>query len=300
MKQKIKSQISLTLSFFIIIFILFSTVALLAGDLPEIKKQGVLRHVGIVYANFVTGSGDGMDVELLQLFANYIGVEYKFVKSSWSNVIGDLTGKKVKPKGNGIKVLGRVPIKGDIIACGLTILPWREKIVNFSIPTFPTQVWLIAKADSPIKPIVPTGDVLKDIAKVKALLKGHTVLGLENTCLDPSLYGLEKAGAKIKFFKKDLNLLSFAVIKGEAETTLLDAPDAMIDLIKWGGKIKVIGPVSKKQKMACAFSKNSPILKETFNTFLKKSKKDGTYIRIVKKYYPAVFNYFPDFFKNKD
>ncbi len=36
-----------------------------ARDLDEIKKSGVLRHLGVPYANFVTGSGDGMDVELV-------------------------------------------------------------------------------------------------------------------------------------------------------------------------------------------------------------------------------------------
>ena len=28
-------------------------------DLSDIKKRGVLRHLGVFYANFVTGSGDG-------------------------------------------------------------------------------------------------------------------------------------------------------------------------------------------------------------------------------------------------
>lgn len=37
----------------------------LAADLDEIKARGELRHLGIRYANFVTGSGDGFDVELV-------------------------------------------------------------------------------------------------------------------------------------------------------------------------------------------------------------------------------------------
>ena len=47
----------------------FSTSALRAADLQEVKQRGVLRHLGIPYANFVTGSGDGLDVELVKLFA---------------------------------------------------------------------------------------------------------------------------------------------------------------------------------------------------------------------------------------
>jgi ABC-type amino acid transport substrate-binding protein len=65
----------------------------LAADLQEIKEKGVIRHLGIPYANFVTGSGDGLDVELVKLFAQDLGVRYEYVEASWESVIGDLTGK---------------------------------------------------------------------------------------------------------------------------------------------------------------------------------------------------------------
>lgn len=39
-----------------------------AADLPEIKARGELHHLGIRYANFVTGAGDGFDAELTQGF----------------------------------------------------------------------------------------------------------------------------------------------------------------------------------------------------------------------------------------
>lgn len=207
-------------------------------DLPEIKRRGVLRHIGVPYANFVTGSGDGMDVELIQLFAKHLGVRYEYVQTCWQDVIGDLIGKKVKPNGYDVKVLGKVPVKGDIIANGFTVLPWRQKIVKYSIPTFPTQVWLIARADFPLKPISPTGFIDRDIHAVKALLKGHSILGAAGTCLDHSLYGLDKIGAKPIFFSGNLNQMVPAVIKGDAETCILDVPDTLVALEKWPGSIK--------------------------------------------------------------
>ena len=48
-----------------------------ADDLQDIRERGVLRHLGVPYANFVTGSGDGMDVEIVQLFARHLGVRYE-------------------------------------------------------------------------------------------------------------------------------------------------------------------------------------------------------------------------------
>lgn len=55
----------------------------MAGDLQDAKKSVVLRHLGIPYANFVTGDGDGMDVELIQKFAKPLGVNYQYVKTDW-------------------------------------------------------------------------------------------------------------------------------------------------------------------------------------------------------------------------
>ena len=281
----------------IAMFAVVSASSSSGADLSEIEKTGVLRHLGVPYANFVTGSGDGLDVELVTLFAQHLGVEYEYVKTSWKDVIGDLSGKKVKSKGDDVEILGNVPVKGDIIANGLTILSWRKKIVDYSIPAFPTQVWLITQADSPMKPIKPSGDTNKDIAAVKALLRGHSVLGKANTCLDPSFYGLEEAGAVVRLFEGGLNELAPAIINRDAETAILDVPDVLIALEKWPGKVKVIGPVSPMQSMGYAFSKASLRLRDSFNRFFEQCKKDGTYVRLVKKYYPAVFRYYPEFFE---
>jgi len=267
------------------------------ATLQEIKERGVLRHLGIPYSNFVTGSGDGLDVELVKLFAQSLGVNYQYVEATWDSVIGDLTGKRVKAEGDKLIILGEVPIKGDIIANGFTMLDWRKKIVDFSIPTFPDQIWLVARADSSLKPIIPQGTVEKDIASVKALLKGRSLLGRSCTCLDPTLYSLKKTGARIKFFPGNLNDLAPAIIKGEAELTLLDVPDALVALEKFPGKIKVIGPITDRQYIGCAFAKNSPELREAFNRFLEKAKADGSYRELVRRYYPKIFNYFRDFFE---
>jgi hypothetical protein len=45
-----------------------------------------------------------------------------------------------------------------------------------------------------------------------------------------------------------------ALIAGESESTLLDVPDAPIALQKWTGQVKIIGPISEVQMMACAFA----------------------------------------------
>ncbi|GAB6162936.1 hypothetical protein JCM12298_20960 [Desulfothermus naphthae] len=42
--------------------IFLAAQSIYAFDLPEIKKRGVIRHLGVPYANFVTGAGDGFSV----------------------------------------------------------------------------------------------------------------------------------------------------------------------------------------------------------------------------------------------
>jgi ABC-type amino acid transport substrate-binding protein len=270
-----------------------------AADLDQIKQRGVLRHLGIPYANFVTGNGDGMDVELIMLFAKYLGVKYEYVPTDWGTVVPDLIGRKVKVKGSEVELLESVPVKGDMIANGFTVLPWRGKVVNFSEPTFPSQIWLIARADSPVRPIKPTGVIEKDIELTRALMKGKGVMSLEKTCLDPLLYNLAATSANVIPFHGKLNELAPAVINNDAEMTILDVPDALVALGKWPGKIKIIGPISDKQVMGAAFPKDSPKLLEAYNKFLEKIQKDGTYLRIVKSYYPSAPLYFPAFFKGK-
>uniref|UniRef100_UPI00260028DB transporter substrate-binding domain-containing protein n=1 Tax=uncultured Thiodictyon sp. TaxID=1846217 RepID=UPI00260028DB len=150
-------------------------------------------------------------------------------------------------------LLGETPIRGDVIANGMTVIPWRAKVVAFAAPTFPTQVWLVSRADLAVSPIRPSAVLDKDIAATKALMPRRTLLGKANTCLDPELYDIKATGAKITMFKGTLNELAPAVINGESELTLLDVPDALVALQKWPGEIKVIGPVSERQDMAPAF-----------------------------------------------
>jgi len=272
-----------------------------AEDLDDVLRSGTLRHLGIPYANFVTIDGQGLDVELMQAFAKHLGVKYQFVESSWQDIIGDLTGIKIKVEGDTVTRIGTATKKGHVISTGFTVLPWRRKIVSFSERTFPSGIWLVARSDSPLTPIKPTGNIDKDIELVKKQLKGFSILGLKDSCLEPSMYGIDKTGATIRFFPPDGDLSGMipSVIAKNADATLIDVPVALIALAKWPGKIKVIGPVSKPQEMACAFAQDSPKLREAFAKFFTEFIHEGKYKAIVSKYYPSVFSYYPDFLSDK-
>jgi ABC-type amino acid transport substrate-binding protein len=66
--------------------------------------------LGVPYANFVTGGGDGLDVELMKLFARHLGVEYRYVRSTWADVIPDLVGKRVSFEGGSLRQVADVTV----------------------------------------------------------------------------------------------------------------------------------------------------------------------------------------------
>ncbi|GAD80366.1 transporter substrate-binding domain-containing protein [Vibrio ezurae] len=288
------------------IALLFIVKPTYAYDLDEVKEAGVIRHIGIPYANFVNYintdgpyTAQGLDIELIQGFAAYLGVEYQFVPSTWNSAFGALTGTEAIYKDNVIQHGKAVPITGDVIANGATILPWREQLLDFSDDYFPSAVWLISRVDSTLQPITPSGSLDKDINTVKELLRGHDVLAMEQTCLDPNLYDLYKTGATIILPEKarKLNEMVPAILNNDADNTLLDVPDTLIALEKWPGEIKVIGPISEEQFMAAGFRKDSPKLRAAFNDYLRDIKRNGTYNHLVEKYYPSVFYYYSDYFE---
>jgi len=287
----------------IVLFLTFAMIISFPADIPaqdldQIIKNGTLRHLSIPYANFNSGAGDGLDIEIIKLFADHIGVKYEYVETDWPSVIKDLTGKVVKPSGEEIEITGESEVKGDIVANGFTVLPWREKALSFSSPTFPTQVWLIANAESELAPIKPTGNLADDIKATRKLVKGTTVLGKSGTCLDLSLYNLEADGATGKNFEGTLNELAPALLEGESDLLILDVPDALVAINKWPGKIKILGPMSEMQMMGSGIRLENPKLLESYNGFLATIKSNGKYLELVRKYYPDVFNYYPEFFND--
>ncbi|MFT6926473.1 MAG: ABC-type amino acid transport substrate-binding protein [Psychromonas sp.] len=279
-----------------------------AGDLHEVKAAGVLRHIGVPYANFITISPvngklneAGFDVDIIRGFAAYLGVEYQFVQGESDNVYGLLTGQNAKYIDHKIVFGKRQKIKGDLVAGGATILDWRKNIVDFSDDYFPAGIWLFARSDSTMQPIIPSGSIIDDIKKVKEQLNGREVLGKQYSSLDPALYDLKSAGAHVLHTRADQKLheMVLLIIQNNAETTLVDVVDGLSALQAWSGEIKAIGPISEAQRMAAVFPKSSPHLRQAFNTYLKKIRADGTFNKIVKKHYPEIFNFYPDYFEQK-
>jgi len=159
-------------------------------------------------------------------------------------------------------------------------------------------VLLVAPAQAKLTPIKGSNNLTADIQETKALIGKKSLLVMELTCLDPANYGLKGSGIDLKAYTKSSNLNEMvpAMLNRESELTLLDVPDAILDLTKWAGQIKVIGPISEHQILATAFPKDAPQLRDAFNTYLRQIRADGSYDKLVDRYYPGIRRYFPAFF----
>lgn len=266
--------------------------------LQEVLDRGELRHLGIPYARFVTGSGDGLDVELMEKFAQYLNVSYRYVQFNWDDAIPDLLGRKISVIKDQVTLGEEWPCRGDVLASGFTMMKWREEILSFSSPTFPSQIWLVAPYNHRERPIDPCGSLSDDIQRTIDMVDGMTVMGLRDTCLDPRIYGLEEKGAKVILFDGGINDLVPAMIKGESDLLILDVPDALMSLTHWQGRIKILGPISPVQSMAAAFSPDGESLRIKFEDFYGQIKDNGEYMKMVLKYYPTLFEHFPCFLKS--
>ncbi|MEY2689277.1 MAG: hypothetical protein RL375_3476, partial [Pseudomonadota bacterium] len=175
------------------------------------------------------------------------------------------------------------------------------KVLLYSVPTFPSQVLLVARVESGHRPIAPQASLAQEVAQTRAVLGRHSLLVMERTCLDPANYGLKGAGVDLRSYTASTNLDEMvpALLRGDAEFTLLDVPDAVLDLQRWAGRIKVIGPLSGNQDLAAAFPKESPALRAAFDDYLRRIRADGSYDKLVNKYYPGIRRYFPEFFARK-
>jgi hypothetical protein len=143
-------------------------------------------------------------VELVKGFAQDLGVDYVLVDTNFYNVIRDLLGKDVVRNGSEVTLEGDYPVRGDMIAAGFTVLPWREQVLLYSQPTFPSQVLLVARSESELSPIPGSNDLSRDILQTKEMIGSKSLLVMERTCLDPANYGSDGRGDRSQVLYQEL------------------------------------------------------------------------------------------------
>jgi membrane-bound lytic murein transglycosylase F len=244
----------------------FTTTPQVDLDLEQIRARGYIN--ALVDNNSVSyfifrGEPMGYEYELLQMFAEDIGVELRIkIISGVEESIDQLN------KG-----------EGDLIAFPLTITEERNNYISFSQPLFTTnQVLVQRKADSTHNPIRLHSDL---IGKKIYVMKGSSFK-------DRLQHLSQEIGGPIEIVEDSADAETESLIRqvaiGEIPLTVTDQTFAMINANIYPD-LDINTVISLPQEIAWATRNNSPELKGAINEWLTAIKKKGQFRYIYDRYF---------------
>ncbi|MCK5907354.1 MAG: transporter substrate-binding domain-containing protein [Flavobacteriales bacterium] len=244
-------------------------------DLDQIKERGVLKALTVHSPSsyfLYKGKSMGFEYELLQNFADDIGVKFKVVKV---NNLDDM-----------IPMLKRG--EGDIIAHGLTVTNERKENVTFTnyynlthqvlVQCKPHKWWQMRQ-----------DDIDKTLVKDVTDLIGETVsIRKESAYYERVKNLIQEIGDTIFIDFIDGSYSTEEIIKmvsdGDVKHTIADNNIADINK-SYYSNLDISTQVSLSQRVAWSVRKDSPNLEDAVNKWLKGIKRSGYYNIMYTKYF---------------
>ncbi len=251
------------------------SLSCVAFDLNEIKKRGKLIALT---ENSSTGfyiyKGDSMgyEFELLNAFANDIGVKLELVTAKNMNTIFNQLNS------------GQV----DIIAANLTVTKERLSLVNFSEPLMYTRQVLVQRKPDGWE-TMDQAELDKKLIRNIMDLSGKSIEVRKGSSFFSRLTSLsEEIGEKINIVIApggfDTEQLINKVARGEIDFTIADENIALNNQTYYAN-IDVETPISFPQKIAWAVRKKSPLLTDELNDWIIKRKISENALSTYNKYF---------------
>lgn len=212
------------------------------------------------YAPFETidssGKYVGLDMELIQMIADEMGMELKLQNIGWDGIIPGLM------NGN-----------YDCLISAMTITPERKKQINFSKPYFAIQQAIIVKADN--KTIKGAEDL---VGKTVAVQNGTT----------GDLYATKIKNVKMKRFDTNPQAVQ-ELLNNNADAAVMDDLVALIAIQNNKGKLKFIEiKNAEKELYGIGVKKGNDKLLQKINKAIDTLAKNGKLDALIKKYRPEV------------
>ena len=244
-------------------------------DLEQIKKRGILKALTVHSPSsyfLYKGKSMGFEYELLQNFADKIGVKFKIVK------VNDLDEMIYMLKTG----------EGDIIAHGLTVTNQRKEDILFTnhynltyqvlIQKKPNKWWQMRQDDI-------DDTLIKDVTG----LIGKTVSIRKESSYYQRISNLAKElGDTIYVDFIDGSYSTEEIMKmvseGDIKYTIADNNIAEINK-SYYSNLDIGTQVSLSQRVAWSVRKDSPELQKAINSWLKGIKRSGYYNIVYKKYF---------------
>lgn len=234
-------------------------LAIMAGSVQAKTWHVVRIAFDVPYKPFEyqnpDGSWGGFEVDLARAVCHQIHAKCVFIKQNWDGIIPGLLARKY-----------------DAIMSSMSITPQRAKKVLFSKPYYNTpSAWFAPKSDN----IDPTN---------KAAMKGKIVGVQRGTTQDG--YVTKHLGDTVqikRYTTADDMVLDLE--NGRLDMVLVDYPVGQQTIMK-DNKFHIVGkPVKLGSGVGVAFRKSDKDLAAEFNKALATLKSNGTYDKIMHKYF---------------
>ncbi|MFJ6748622.1 ABC transporter substrate-binding protein [Streptomyces sp. NPDC091266] len=226
------------------------------GSGLELVSSGTLKTcTHLPYAPFQVkknGKIVGFDVDLIDLVAKELKVKQEIVNTPFEGIE---TGQDFTIR------------KCDLAAAGMTITPARDKVMDFSDPYFNATQALLTKG----KPFKKVED-----------LKGKK-LGYQKATTGGIYAKKHGKGVELVEFE-DLGLLLTAVKSGQVDAGINDN-GVLLDYVKENKDTEVTAEFNTGEHYGIGFRTGNDALRKKVNAVITKSRSDGSYDRIYKKWF---------------
>ena len=234
-----------------ITLLMAASTAASAGHLDRIKETNTLRvchwpaYYAISYNNAKSGKLQGIDIGLARELAKDLGVELKFVKTSFAKFIKDVQADKC-----------------DIAMFGVGITKARAQHLDYSDPYLSSDIYAIVTKNH------PTLKNWEDLDK-----EGHILVVQKGTYMEDAASAFKNASilSVVKFQQREKEVRT-----GRADAFLTDFPYGKKILLTydWAKLLEPSKPFWKTE-YAYAINKGDPEWLTYINNFIKRIKIDG-------------------------
>jgi polar amino acid transport system substrate-binding protein len=225
------------------------------ADLGTIEEGQLLVGTDTPFPPFEIGKPpdiSGYDIDVVSAVAEDLGLEVEYQDTSFDTIFRDTAQGKF-----------------DAAVAASTILPERERTVDFSDPYYEAQQALL----------VPEGET--EITSVDDL--GDKVVGAQDATTGETYANDETDASEVRGFPEGPDAIN-ALRSGQVDAVIIDQPVALDGVEKQGG-VEIIEEIPTDELYGVAFGPDSDALREAFNESLQALKDDGTIDELHQQYF---------------
>jgi ABC-type amino acid transport substrate-binding protein len=245
---------------------LVPSVSQAQSTLDEIKQRGELRVAGVLYRPLISprpsGEYVGIDVELMKIMAQDLGVKLNILNSEWATAVAGIDAKK-----------------WDIVPA-LCITDKRKEVIDFSPSYITIGATVTTSANNP-----------KNLTTIEAFNKPEVIFAVPSGSWSESVAKEVAPNATMKGFGQSTSAdLIQEVVAGRADAVILDTPiQTTVALDAFGDKIRIIPGHNKPLdvracKVGYGYKKGDTKMGEYIDGFVSKMRSSGKLDQLITQF----------------